>query len=213
MKTIRYTLLSDGSSDKMLMPLIEWMLCQHCPEIALAPSWSDLGKLPRPPKSLREKITFALDLYPCDLLFVHRDAERESLATRRSEICRALDGLDTPPAVCIIPIRMMEAWFLFDELAIRKAAGNPFGHDPLRLPLISSLENLPDPKKNLFDLIRNSSGLSRARLRRLNVHKCAFLVSQNINNFSPLRSISAFQLFESELIETLVEHGWKDLPS
>ena len=209
MRTIRYTLLSDGSSDKMLMPIIEWLLYQHCPEIAVAPSWADLRKLAQPPKTLPGKIAVALDLYPCDLLFVHRDAERESYAIRHAEIYRELDGLATPPAVCIIPVRMLEAWFLFDELAIRKAAGNPHGHNFLTLPNINLLENLPDPKNLLFDLVKDSSGLSRVRLKRLKPHKCAFLVSQLIDDFSPLRSIHAFQSLELELVATLMGHGWK----
>lgn len=209
MKMIRYTLLSDGSSDRMLMPIIEWLLCQHCPEIAVKSEWADLGRLPQPPKTLSEKINVALDLYPCDLLFIHRDAERESYAIRHAEICSELDCFDTPPAVCVIPVRMLEAWFLFDELAIRKAAGNPYGLNPLNFPSLNSLESLPDPKNVLFGLIRNSSELSRTRLKKLNVRQCAFRISQFIDDYSPLRSMNAFHAFELELEATLMEHGWK----
>ncbi|MBU4263221.1 MAG: hypothetical protein KKC76_15305 [Proteobacteria bacterium] len=209
MKMIRYTLLSDGSSDKMLIPIIDWLLYQHCSEIAVESSWADLGRLQEPPKTLHNKILVALDLYPCDLLFVHRDAEHERYEIRHAEICRELSKLTAPPAVCVIPVRMMEAWFLFEKSAIRKAAGNPHGSNPLNLPNVNSLENHPNPKKVLFNLIKDSSGRSGVRLKKLNLHKCAFLVSKYIDDFSPLRSLEAFQLLETELATTLMGCGWK----
>jgi hypothetical protein len=43
----------------------------------IQPEWADLGRLPRPPAALQNRILAAIDLFPCDLLFVHRDAERE----------------------------------------------------------------------------------------------------------------------------------------
>ena len=43
MRTIRYTLLSDGSSDKMLMPILDWLLYQHCPEYSVKSAWADLA--------------------------------------------------------------------------------------------------------------------------------------------------------------------------
>lgn len=210
MKTIRYTLLSDGSSDKMLMPVIEWLLHQHCPDIAVKSEWADLARLRNPPKLLSERIVSTIELYPCDLLFVHRDSERESYKMRHDEIVRELERLvATPPTVCVIPVRMLEAWFIFDELAIRKAAGNPHGRNSFNLPNVNSLETLPDPKGIIFDLLRASSGRSGVRLKKLNLHQCVFLVSKYIDDFSPLRSISAFRLLETELETTLIGHGWK----
>jgi hypothetical protein len=203
MKTIRYTLLSDGSSDRMLMPILDWLLHQHCPEHAVESDWADLGRLRQPLKTLPEKVRVTLDLYPCDILFIHRDAEKEPYETRYAQIIRALEGLDTPPAICVIPVRMQEAWLLFDESAIRKGAGNPNGRTPLNLPSLNLVDNLPDPKQYLFDLIRTSSGLKGARLKKLDHRKCAFLVSQSISDFSPLRSVKAFQALENQLKSTL----------
>ena len=190
------------------MPILDWLLCQHCQEHAVESDWADLDRLPQPPKTLPEKIRVTLDLYPCDLLIIHRDAEKESYETRHAEIIRALGGLETPPAICVIPVRMQEAWLLFDETAIRRAAGKPNGSNPLNLPNIKTIENLPNPKQLLFDLIRNSSELSGARLKKLKPHKRAFLVSQSIDDFSPLRSISAFQTLENELKTALTVNGW-----
>lgn len=208
MKSIRYTLLSDGSSDRMLMPILDWLLYQHCPEYAVNSDWADLGRLRQPPKALPEKIRKTLDLYPCNILFIHRDAEKEAYDTRYNQITRALEGIDSPPAICVIPVRMQEAWLLFDEAAIRRASGNPNGRTNLNLLNPGSVESLPDPKQLLFDLIRTSSGRSGARLKKLNPHKCAFLVSQSISDFSPLRSINAFQALENQLKGTLVDNGW-----
>ena len=207
MKMICYTLLSDGSSDRMLLPIIDWLLLQHCPEIAVKSSWADLSRLREPPKTLQKRISVALDLYPCDLLFVHRDAESDGYETRHAKIFRELSKFKDPPAVCVIPVRMLEAWFLFEKSAIRKAAGNPQGRNPLNLPNVNGLENLPNPKKILFDLIKDSSGRSGVRLKKLNLHRCAFRVSAFIEDFSPLRSLIAFQSLETELATTLVEHG------
>jgi hypothetical protein len=210
MKTIKCTLLSDGSSDKMLIPIIDWMLSQHCLDIAVESSWADLRILREPPKTLQGRIEVALDLYPCDVLFVHRDAESRRYETRHAEIRNAIDKCTTaPPTVCVIPVRMLETWFLFEESAIRTAAGNPHGDNPITLPNINSLENLPNPKKYLFDLIKNSSGRSGVRLKKLNLHQCAFRVSQYIDDFSPLRPLKAFQAFETELKATLIQLGSK----
>lgn len=209
MKTIRYTLLSDGSSDRMLMPLLDWLLSQHCPESVIESVWADLGRLPKPPKTLPDKIRVTLDIYPCNLLFIHRDAEKEPYAKRYTEIVTALEEVETPPTVCVIPVRMQEAWFLFDEAAIRRAAGKPNGRNLLTLPNPHSVNNLPDPKQRLFEMIRYSSGLSGARLKKLNPHRCAFLVAQFIEDFSPLRTIEAFQALEQQLSATLLANGWK----
>ena len=50
---------------------------------------------------------------------------------RKNEIERAVAEAfqaGQPPAwASVIPVRMREAWLLFDETAIRKAAGNPSG--------------------------------------------------------------------------------------
>ncbi len=212
MNTISYTLLSDGSSDRMLMPILDWLLYQHCPEYSVNSAWADLGRIPRPPKTLSDKIRTALDLNPCDILFIHRDAERESLDARIREINDSVQGLDIPPVICVIPVRMQEAWLLFDRSAIRRAAGNPNGTTILDLPRWRDVEGLSDPKAYLFDLIRKASELKGARLKKLNVHKCAFLVSQSIADFSPLRSVRAFRALEDNM-RTVLAYGGYIAPS
>jgi hypothetical protein len=42
------------------------------------------------------------------------------------------------PVVCVVPVRMMEAWLLIDEMAIRRVAGNPNGRIPIELPVLNN---------------------------------------------------------------------------
>ena len=103
---------------------------------------------------------------------------------------------------------MGEAWLLIDEAAIRMASGNPISRSPLILPSISRLESLPDPKNILYGLIRKASGLRGRRLKNLGVNKCVHRVAELINDFTPLRQLSAFTSLESDLerqIESLGE--------
>ncbi len=60
-------------------------------------------------------------------------------------------------AILIVPVRMQEPWLLFDEQAIRWAAGNPGGKTALALPRLTQLESLPDPKETLYGLLVTAS--------------------------------------------------------
>ena len=208
MSTIRYALLSDGSSDRMLMPVLDWLLRRHCPRYALEPQWADLGRLLRPPKKLPERIRKTLELYEPDLLFIHRDAEKHSFELRHKEIETALAGQTNPPAVCVIPVRMQESWLLFDESAIRRAAGNPNGRRHLQIPPMTTVEALPNPKESLFSLIRDASDLSSTRLKKLRTHQCAHLVAQAIEDFVPLQGLPAFCALEEELGRVVNAMRW-----
>jgi hypothetical protein len=75
---LRYTLLTDGPSDDALIPLLNWLLREQRMARAIKPRWADLRRLRDRPRNLTERIRWALDLYPCDLLFIHRDAEKDS---------------------------------------------------------------------------------------------------------------------------------------
>ncbi len=169
MREFRFTLVADGSSDKALLPVFVWLLREHFGRIPIQSEFADLRRLPNPPRELFERIAKSVELYPCDLLFVHRDAERESIESRVTEIREALErcAIDTPPVVCVVPVRMQEAWLLIDEFALRKAAGNPRGRQRLDIPEPKKLEDLPDPKQILHDLLREASGLRGRRLKGL----------------------------------------------
>ncbi len=212
MSDLRYTLLTDGSSDRALTFVLTWLLKDLAVKRAIQPAWADLRRLPNPPKSLHERIRTSIDLYPCDLLFVHRDAEKEPLGKRVSEIQNAVTKLGpsqaVPPAVCVVPVRMQEAWLLFDEAAIRRAAGNPSGRQSMQLPKFSAIESLPDPKSRLHALLRQASGLAGRRLDRFSVSYAAQRVADLIDDFSPLRVLTAFQHLDKELANVIRQHGW-----
>lgn len=213
MKELSYTLLSDGSSDKALMFILTWLLREHQIDCAIQSTWADLRRLPKPPKILLQRIIKGLDLYPCDLLFIHRDAEKEPYKKRVAEIREAIEeamkeSVVVPPTICVIPVRMQEAWLLFDETAIRNAAGNPRGHNSLQLPMIATLEQIPNPKDILHKLLCEASGLTGRRLKQFSVHERVHRLAELINDFSPLRALPAFQALEVEIVRVIQEQGW-----
>jgi hypothetical protein len=164
--------------------------------------WADLRFLPEKPQGLVEKIKVSFELYPCQIIFIHRDSDREPIGNRKNEIEDAVAeafGENPPIFVCVIPVRMQEAWLLFDQSAIRWAAGNPRGSIRLNLPAISCIERIADPKNLLNSLLKDASELHGRHLRRLNFSHSASQVSQNIVDFSPLRRLSAFQLLENDV--------------
>ena len=82
MKVLRHTLVSDGTTDANLIPIIDWTLRQ-IGGVALSEGVrAEFRRLPQEPKGLAERIVKAIELHPCDVLFVHRDTEKQSLEMR-----------------------------------------------------------------------------------------------------------------------------------
>lgn len=202
MEELRYTLLGNGSSDRRLIPLVTWVLQQRT-SLPVSAAWADLGFLPARPANLQERIRWSLDYYPSSVLFIHRDGESATRQERVDEIERALSGLNVAHYVSVVPIKMQETWLLFDEAAIRRAVGNPNGRVVLELPATRDLERIPDSKNLLFGALRTASGLSPRRLATFNVHPAAYRLAQLIDDYSPLRALSAFAEFEREVHATL----------
>lgn len=204
MERLRFTLVADGSSDRALLPVLTWLLRQHCEGIPIQREFSDLRRLRNPPRDLFQRIDKSMELYPCDLLFVHRDAEGEPVEKRQEEIRKALERSErgkTLPVVCVVPVRMQEAWLLIDESALKKAAGNPASRQSLSMPEVRELENLPDPKTVLHGLLRQASGLRGRRLKRFHrdLGKCVQLVAEQIGDFGLLRGLTAFRELENQV--------------
>lgn len=196
MDVFNCTLLADGSSDRVLQPILSWLLDVHCPQ----PHQIEYAPLHQ--GSLDRRIAQALDDYPCDLLFIHRDAERADPAARHSEIASAMPAEPGGAQfVAVIPVRMTEAWLLFDAHAIRRAADNPNGNVPLGLPKINKIEQLADPKETLFSLLRTASGRSPHRMRRFNPEACRHRITELVTegDFAPLRQLPAFQRLEAQV--------------
>ena len=212
MDDIRYTLISDGPSDRALLPILTWVLREKDGLMRVSEEWADLRRLPQPPISLKDRILKAVELFPCNLLFIHRDAEGENPSKRYKEISNAIQeaikrGFQAPPAVCVVPVRMTEAWLLFDEPAIRLAAGNPNGKYPLNIPKLSKIEQIRNPKDILFDLLREASGLKGRRLKTFDTAESRIRITELIADFSPLRKLRAFQRLEQD-ISSLKRNGW-----
>lgn len=212
MKELRYTLVSDGSSDRALLPVLSWLLDKHQVRCPIQAEWADLRRLPNPPKTLELRIEKSLEFYPCELLFVHRDAESNSYTRRKAEIDEVLAAMSLayPPAVCVVPVRMLEAWLLFDEAALRRASGNPNGKTPLQLPSPATLEEIIDPKMRLYELLTEASELKGRRRQSLRVSRCARKVSDYIDDFGLLRTLPAFRALEADLEETITRNRWAD---
>jgi len=130
------------------------------------------------------------------VLFVHRDAEGETLDQR----LREFDGVQRSDYVPVIPVRMSEAWILFDAEAIAKAAGRPSA--TVVVPKVSDLESLIDPKAALEKLLFKAAGSPTGRKKKTFDRS---LVSRRVNvaslieDFAPLEALEAFQRFQEAL--------------
>ncbi len=204
MKTLRFTLVADGSSDAALLPIINWTL--RSAGVLPEGSFADPRRLPKKLPSLSAKLKAALERFPCQVLFVHRDAEAGSWESRRDEIKAAM--VENGTAVALIPVRISEAWLCFDEGAIRQASGNPKGTIPLVLPRLARIESDPDPKSRLHDALRTASELTGRRRKSFDPHEAVHLLAEDVGDYSPLRALPAFRRFEAA-IAAGVHAGWR----
>ena len=193
-----YTLLGDGGSDRRLQHPIDWIFLQAT-STQFRGQWADLrGRVPLR-DGLGPRVAEALNLYPCDILIIQRDAEAVDHEVRCAEIDNATQYVVDVHCVRLVPVRMQEAWFLADEPAIRRAAGYPTGVEQLDLPRIGQLEDISDPKAVLHRALKAASGHSGRRLRRFDLGAAADRVAELTEDFSPLRDLPAFARFEAEL--------------
>ncbi|TAJ17049.1 MAG: hypothetical protein EPO68_10025 [Planctomycetota bacterium] len=192
MTVLRLALLADGPSDRALLPIISWCMRTLAPASTFFQPEFEVRH-----GDLEAAIESVLAASVPHVLFVHRDAERASLTARQAEIPGVAPGL-----VRVVPVRMTEAWLLTDEVAIRRAAGNPNGSVELDLPRPNKLESLPDPKAILRSLLIRATEFSSPRRKRSferDIAERARLVAEYTDDFSALRALQAFQAFEAEL--------------
>jgi hypothetical protein len=65
----------------------------------------------------------------------------------------------------------------------------------------------------LYDCLRKASGLSGNRRKRFRVTESAQRISSFIQDFTPLRSLSAFACLENSIKRAVSEQNWTpDLP-
>lgn len=205
MRLLRYTLVADGSSDRALIPILNWLI-----DRADIPYQGEFAShLPAASNGLMQRVLTALRLYPCDLLFVHRDGESQGFQARMAEIQRQLAGLSNP-YTSVVPVRMTEAWLLSSETAIRRAAGNPNGKMPLSLPTWQEWDQRPDPKQILFDALRCASGFQGRRLQGFREQAARRRVAELTGDFDQLERLPAFAHLRNDV--DLFIARWKNRP-
>lgn len=209
MSALRFALVTEGSSDRGILPHLE-ELCSRAGAGEVEGSAPNLGVLPQPPgKRVAEQVRAALGLVPeARIIFVHRDADSsdDTLAQRDIESGVAeVDGC--PRHVGLVPIQELEAWLLTDEQAIRDVAGNPGGRTPLHLPKISGIERLASPKERLEQVLVEACELSGRRLKAFRkafpYHRSILLERLDIDG--KISRLPAWQRFVSETTRAVKE--------
>lgn len=199
-EVLRFALLADGSSDRALLPILQWVLLAAAPHLELATP----GFRARGHNALREEMLATVAEHRPQLLFVHRGAEGIDPQRRRAEI----PDIELP-LVKVVPVRMTESWLAFDEHAVRLAAGNPAGNAELGLPPLPRAEACPDPKALLHQALLTAAEVTGRRRKRFQqdlpqrVHRLADL----IGDFAPLRRLPAFQQLEVDCAAALRSLG------
>lgn len=205
MRRVTATLVTDGSSDRLLKPLIELLLGDHT-DLPYQVNFAE--GLPPIADGLTSRIESALELFPCDFLFVHRDDEGVGITVRQLEIESSWpQNQQTTVLICVIPVRMTEAWLITNTKPIRLAVGNPNGTEALDLPVAKDIESSPDPKQILFMALKTASGLNARRKARFNPHQFRHRVSELVDDLAPLRSLASFNHLEAQVkkhVELLV---------
>jgi hypothetical protein len=193
--SVKITLLCDGSSDRVIIPIAEKLFDQHC---RVGYEFEYAKNLPVNSKTLKQRIQASLQYYPCDLLIIHRDAEGQA-ALRRQEIATAVIDIGQSYVVAM-PIKMTEAWLLCDHQAIRHAAGNPRGTTQLDIPSVEKIESSDAKAVLLKALTVAASDLGRNRLQKFYPQQHRHLIADQLNDFTSLRRLTSFTDFEQEVI-------------
>ncbi len=217
MSQLLCTLLGEGPSDDALMAIIEWVL-KH-PSLGLFPEADVVLQFDNPNRfprtfSLADRIVESSRDLPCDVLFIHHDADSSTPAVWARAIREAISEArrradDVPPSVPIVPVREMEVWLLIDEMSIRRVARKPQGRAPLNLPGIHEIERCADPKAVLREALRLASELPRRRWHQVD-SIVPRAVADVIENYAPLRQLPAFQAFEAHVRRVIQDQGWPE---
>jgi len=193
-RQLTYCLVADGGTDRLLEPIIDWSIQRLDPDVQI--DGRSFAKR-------RGSLEAFFDRYDPDgmMTFVHRDAEGLPLTQRLQEF----DVLDQNAMVPVVPVRMSEAWILFDEDAISAAGGRAI--QPFSVPSVSRLEEISDPKAHLDDLLlRAAESPTGRRLKKFNreIVNLRIEVARRIRDFTPLDGLSAFRAFQQTLEERYI---------
>ena len=161
MIAVRFLLVCEGSSDGALVDHIERLII-HCGASEADGNASHYGRY------LRDKIRFGVeDFGRTDLLFVHRDADNAGSGVRHAEIAAEVSAAEyRGPWIGVVPVKMLEAWLLGNESAIRRVAGRPRSTAPLQLRPAAALESVADPKEALEEVLLRAGDPRGVRRRK-----------------------------------------------
>ena len=200
---MRFLLVCDGKADTSLTNHIQRLLVESGATEVNGDAWHHGGKL-------AEKVSLALESSSAvDLLFIHRDAENpRNTEDRYQEIESAIrevgyGGLWVP----IVPVRMTEAWLLLDQALIRKIAGRPRDTSNLVLPRPRDVEGIQDPKDRLDNILRQASGASGRRLRRIHreLPRMRNQLLQDLELGGPLEEVPSWIRFRGDTLRALID--------
>jgi Domain of unknown function (DUF4276) len=197
----RFTLLAEGSSDRVLLPIIRWMLSQHHAAYEWSEQLANLSALPVAPRSLSDRISASINYFPSDILFVHRDSDNASVESRVEEIRTAFaNNEDSLDVICIpiIPVRMTEAWLLISEPALRASVDNRNSRVALNLPSINNIEVIANPKQLLEEKLLMASELTGRRRKKFHFPAHRARIPDSIDNWNRLLELpSARRLYNA----------------
>ena len=200
MDTLSTGLITDGSSDQALIPLLTTLLSDLLPQARIDTlQWI----APANKNSLSEKISYALDTgnFQLDILFVHRDAENETVAKRVEEISQSTPA-GKHPIVCVIPVKMTESWLITSDKAIKEAVGNSHSKAKLDLPAQNKIESC-DAKAVLFEALTQAREHGAHRRRKFKPERFRQRVAELTTDLTALRKIPSFKLMEDALLDIL----------
>ena len=191
-RQLTWSVVADGGTDRLLVPVIQWAIHRLDPDVEiLEPEFRKRYG------SVRE---FLGTYKPGGvmLIFVHRDSENLSLQERSREF----ESVTRSDVVPVVPVRMSEAWILFDGTAVAKAAGSPAPH--VSVPAIAEIESIGNPKDRLDELLLRTAGPPtgrRGRNFKRSIASRRVSVAEYISDYSPLEQLPAFRRFQDSLAE------------
>ena len=190
-RQLTWAIVADGGTDRLLVPIVRWAIHRLDPEVEiLEPEFRK--------RDTKISIDAFLDAYRSGamLIFVHRDSEGLALENRLGEFA----SVGRSDVVPVVPVRMSEAWILFDGPAIARAAGSP--SSPVAVPRIAQIEDISDPKDRLDELLFLASGSPsgrRGKVFKRSIVDRRVSVASYISDYSPLENLPAFQSFQEAL--------------
>lgn len=193
MTIIRLGLITDGSSDRALIPIITLLLKKY-----LQLPYEPIEYITCDTNDLPTKVLDVANKYSLDILFIHRDSENESWEKRNLEIQDATPHSFVGRVIPVIPIKMTETWLLTDAKAICNAVGNPNSVINLALPTSKQLEKCA-AKTVLLAALTSASELGTKRRRKFRPEQFRHIVAELTVDLTLLRRIPSFQRLEDAL--------------